>query len=176
MIEPNDTTRRVIGGLWLAVFVGCAANYYLRLHVFGRFDKLALVLCIGSAFAVAYCIRPSVPKKRPTFSWLAFAATAGWIVGACGLIGGLGYLGGEFDGLESLAFLVLPATLVLFLAHRWRLLRRELSDGTFSDERYRADPGNYVMGPSGQRRLGILLVVALVLALSLMQTFSAHPT
>jgi hypothetical protein len=47
--------------------------------------------------------------------------------------------------------MVIPGAMLVFLAHRWRLLRKELLDGTFSDERYHASPGTYMMGPVRQQ-------------------------
>ncbi len=129
----TNTPRRVLAALALLVFLTSVANYQFALHMFGRFDKPALILGVVFMFVVVRFLKPDMSKRRPTFS-------------------GRG------------AFLLIPATLVIFLGHRWRLLRKELLDGTFSEERYHADPGTYMMGPLRQLIVWMLSAVAIVVA------------
>jgi hypothetical protein len=166
MIEWNDTTRRIIGGLATAALLACAANYYLELHVFGRFDKAALVLSTSLMAVLAHAISANMPQERPKFSWWSFAAITAVMVGISALVSLRAYLRPDSGGLESLSFLVLPATVLIFLGRRWHLLRKELEDGTFSDERYHANPGQYMMGPLRHQLLWLIAAVALIGALA----------
>jgi predicted membrane channel-forming protein YqfA (hemolysin III family) len=157
MTEQLTAGKRAIAGVAFAVLLVCAANYYLEWHAFGRFDKSALVLSIAGVAGLVPVLSRSMPKRRPTFSWHMFAGIVAIVVGVCAWVGWRAYVKERSGGFESLEFLVLPATLVIFLARRWRLLRRELADGTFSDERYHANPGEYMMGPLRERILWLIV-------------------
>jgi hypothetical protein len=164
MSPLSSTTRRVIAGVALVGFLGCAANYYLGLHAFGRFDRLILALYTLFMAILVTALRHSMPAERPTFSWPAFAVFAVGVVGVCAWVACSDHAkSGSWD-FGRLTFLVVPATLLVFMAYRWRLLRRELLDGTFSDERYHADPGAYLFGPWRQWLLWMALAVSLVIA------------
>jgi hypothetical protein len=159
----TNTLRRVLAALALLVFLTSVANYQFALHVFGRFDKLALILGFVFMFVVVHFLKPDISKRRPTFSWARFSLIAGVVIGATAWVAWGDYQSGRWD-IGRGAFLLIPATLVIFLGHRWRLLRKELLDGTFSEERYHADPGTYMMGPLRQLIVWMLIAVAIVVA------------
>ncbi|HEY7641072.1 MAG TPA: hypothetical protein VH814_15200 [Steroidobacteraceae bacterium] len=60
MTEPSLTTRRVAVGIALAACLLCLANYWLGFGVFGRFDKMFLVISFGVLGAALIFARPSV--------------------------------------------------------------------------------------------------------------------
>jgi len=166
MTERTNVPRQVVAGLIFVVLLACAANYYFELHVFGRFDKLALILSIAVGVALVHVFGPSMPRTRPTFSWASFLAVAAAVLGVSATIVWRNYHKPNSDGAGDLLFLVIPVTAVIFLAYRWRVLRRELSDNAFSDEEFHANPGQYMMGPLRQQLLWMLLAVALLIVLS----------
>jgi hypothetical protein len=165
MLTLTNAKRRVIAGLALLIYLSCIANYFLDLHVFGRFDKAALALCTLLVVALMTSLRRSMPMQRPTFSWPMFVAIAAVLLGICGWVEWRSYVqAGSWD-FGRIAFLAVPTTLLVFMAHRWRLLRKELLDGTFSDERYHVDPGAYLMGSWRQQLLWMGVAISIVIGL-----------
>jgi hypothetical protein len=65
----TNTHRRVLAALALLVFLTSGANYQFALHMFGRFDKPALILAVVFMFVVVHFLKPDMSKRRPTFSW-----------------------------------------------------------------------------------------------------------
>jgi hypothetical protein len=167
--ELGHQAQRAILIFALVALAACTANYYLEWHTFGRYDKAALVVSIAIAAMLAHVLRPPLPKRTPTFSWRLFALIAAVVLGIAIGTGWQKYFRPESWGLKTLAVFVLPATLVIFLAWRWSLLRKELSDGTFSLERYHAEPGTYLMGPFRQQLLWLIGAITLILAITIAQ-------
>jgi hypothetical protein len=167
--ELGHQAQRAILGLALVALVACTANFYLELHTFGQYDEAALVVSIIIVAVLAHLLRPRLPKRTPTFSWRLFALIAAAVPGIAIGTGWQKYFRPEAWSLKSLAMFVLPATLVIFLGRRWRLLRKELSEGTFSLERYYAKPGTYLMGPFRQQLLWLIGAITLILALTIAQ-------
>jgi hypothetical protein len=171
-VRVSNKVRRAIAALVLLAFFTSAANHYFTLHLFGRFDRAVLGLCFVLMLIVVHFLRPET-TRRPTFSWLQFSLLAAVFIGAFGWIAWRDYESGTWD-FGGGAFLLVPVTLLIFLAHRWRLLRKELSDGTFSDERYQASPGTYMMGPVRQQVLWMGVAFAAVVALISIHVLRSH--
>jgi hypothetical protein len=132
--------------------------------MFGRFGKLALSLCFILMLIVAQFLRPDMPKQRPTFSWLQYFFIVAGITGVTAWVAWDRHHSGRWD-FGSAAFLLVPGTLLIFLAYRWRLLRKELLDGTFSEDRYASNPGAYMFGPIRQVALWMAVAFVSVIAL-----------
>ena len=172
MREPSDLAKRIVAGLFLAAFLLCVINYQLELHLFGRFDKPAVGVLMLVGLALVLFIRPSTPR-RPTFSWLSFAYVEVVMFGLVVLVGWRDYFEPTAWSLDSVAFLVIPSTISIVMARRWRLIRKELSAGTFSEERYRADSTSYILGPPRERRIWMFSSVAVVVILIFVQAVLA---
>ena len=163
----SNTVRRALAALVLLAFLTCVANQFFVLHMFGRFDKLALTLCFILMLVVVHFLRPDMAKQRATFSWLQYFSIAAVITGVTAWVAWDRHHSGRWD-FGSAAFLAVPGTLLIFLAYRWRSLRRELLDGTFSQDRYAADPGAYMFGPMRQVILWMAVALVSVVALVVM--------
>jgi hypothetical protein len=110
----------------------------------------------------------------PRFTWLRFAKS---LVTQCVIVGALEWYwfksSGKWDSSNFVVVLVV-AWLNIFLAYRWRLLRREQSIGIFSEEEYRADPSGYIFGSIKQRRLAIAVGVAIVVVYAITSVSWGH--
>ena len=86
------------------------------------------------------------PRAAPRFSWRHFAITAAGCIGILGLFEWYWY---ERDGAwttPSKGVLLVLGWILCALGYRFHQLIREQSDGTFSEERYAADPVGYING------------------------------
>jgi hypothetical protein len=102
----------------------------------------------------------------PRFSWVGFAIAATGMIGVCAWEAWGHYQkSGHLDALYP----VLAVWGVAYMAHRWRSIRREQTQGTFSAERYKADPIGYFRGPI---REAVLWVASLVLAMVVLAVLS----
>ena len=173
VLRLSNKVRRSIAALVLLAFLTCAANQVFSLHLLGRLDKAALALCAILMFIVVQFLRPDMPRHRPSFSWAQFFFIAGSIIAVTAWVGWERYHAGNWD-FGSEAFLIVPGTLLVFLAYRWRLLRRQLLDGSFSQDRYDADPGAYMFGPSRQIALWMAVAVISVIALVVIHVLWGH--
>jgi hypothetical protein len=166
----TDNTKRAIVGIALVVALGSAV-YYLELHAFGHFDKQALGISFVVLFLVVRFARPTAQVRPARLTWTMFGVIATVILAISLWNVWNDYVrSGQLD-LWKQAWLVIPVWLLLFMAYRWRLLRNARVDGTFSEERYRSEPGRYIFGPLlplalwMALSLGILVVIALVHAI-----------
>ena len=171
MLKLTNAKRRAIAGVALLVYLSCIASYFFDLHVFGRFDKAVLALCTFLMVILTASLRRSMPMQRPTFFWTMFIAIAAVVLGIFGWVEWSSYLQAGTWDFGRLAFLAVPTTLLVFMAHRWRLLRKELLDGTFSDERYHADPQAYLMGSWRQLLLWMGVALSIVIRLVSLHVF-----
>jgi len=64
---------------------------------------------------------------------------------------------------SSKAVLLVIGWLLIFLAYRFRKLTKEQSDGTFSEERYAADPSGYIVGSPREKMVAVVVGVVIVL-------------
>jgi hypothetical protein len=66
---------------------------------------------------------------------------------------------------SRLALLFFGASLIGFFAYRWRCLRREIKDGRFSVDEYRADTQRYIRGPFGVIAVWFICTIAITIGI-----------
>jgi hypothetical protein len=99
------------------------------------------------------------PDHQSKFSWQGYAVVAAMIL-AC--VGGTEYYQYRKTGKFDLAFSILMTVFFLtYSAQGWWRMRKQIRDGTFSNDAYNADPIGYMRGPL---RRTVLFVLALVAA------------
>ena len=100
----------------------------------------------------------------PSFSWAGFAIAALIVTAITAWVAWREY---SSSGVVDPIFPAIALWMVAFLAWRWRSLRKELALGTFSLERYRANPVRYFQGSilSLAIWIGSMVVVTIVLAI-----------
>ena len=108
-------------------------------------------------------MNPSEPSA-PTFSWTAFGFAAFMITAIIAWVAWREY---SSSGVVDPIFPAIALWAIAFIGWRWRSLRKELALGTFSLERYRANPVRYFQGSflSAVVWVGSLVVVVIALAI-----------
>jgi hypothetical protein len=103
----------------------------------------------------------------PSFSWRPLILACAFILALFGW-----FTWDDYSSTGRLEFFMPLCGLwiVAFLAYRWHKLRLEMALGRFSLERYRNDPGRYLLGPR------MPLYVSLVALLSILVTWLVFTT
>jgi hypothetical protein len=113
----------------------------------------------GSAFGsmTPATIRGTRFTRRGLFKVLGIAAV---VVGSLET-----YLRWRSGKWEATSLLVVPVFvwIGLVISYRWFQIMKEQDEGTFSEERYQADPQDYLWGSHRLKRLTIIIAVVILL-------------